>query len=84
MGIVHLILQGISVIQNELTEAQRKQLELIVKDIDTTMSSALKIQSEDGNFPSSFQKQNEKLVQFCHGASGVVQPLVLIHKFTNK
>lgn len=44
----------------------------------------LQTQSEDGNWPSSLPGGKDNLVQFCHGAPGVVNSLLSIRQYFPK
>jgi lantibiotic modifying enzyme len=49
--------------------------------VETDLAVLLTYQYESGNFPSSTQAEKDRLVQFCHGAPGVVISLNSIKKY---
>lgn len=42
-----------------------------LRDVKSTIDAILKLQDEEGNFPSKFDKPEAHLVHWCHGAPGV-------------
>jgi hypothetical protein len=72
-GIFYILLDC----ENILNE--KNLLNLIIKSID----KLIEFQFEDGNFPSSYNNNNNKLIQWCHGAPGVIPLLIKIYKITN-
>ena len=51
--------------------------------IENTVNYLIRLQLPDGNFPSSSTSTSGRLVQFCHGAPGVVPLLVKMYRETN-
>jgi lantibiotic modifying enzyme len=49
--------------------------------LEAELGALLSYQYESGNFPSSLPPGRDKLVQFCHGAPGVIASLVSIQKY---
>jgi len=49
--------------------------------LEAELGALLSYQYESGNFPSSLPPGRDKLVQFCHGATGVVSSLLSIKKY---
>jgi lantibiotic modifying enzyme len=49
--------------------------------LEAELGALLSYQYESGNFPSSIPPGRDRLVQFCHGAPGVVASLVSIKKY---
>lgn len=52
----------------------------IMKDIIETMDAIISLQDSNGNFPSSDNKYD--LVQWCHGAPGVIHTLLKLYELT--
>ncbi|KAF1975696.1 hypothetical protein BU23DRAFT_552204 [Bimuria novae-zelandiae CBS 107.79] len=52
--------------------------------LEAELGALLSYQYESGNFPSSLPPGRDRLVQFCHGAPGVIASLVSIKKFFPK
>ncbi|KAB8542135.1 hypothetical protein FH972_025598 [Carpinus fangiana] len=51
------------------------------KQLEPELLATLSYQYESGNWPSSVPAGDDKLVQFCHGAPGVVSSLVSIKHY---
>lgn len=49
--------------------------------LEAELGALLSYQYESGNFPSSIPPGRDRLVQFCHGAPGVVASLVSIKRY---
>jgi lantibiotic modifying enzyme len=49
--------------------------------LEAELGALLSYQYESGNFPSSLPPGRDRLVQFCHGAPGVVASLISIQKY---
>lgn len=49
--------------------------------LEAELGALLSYQYESGNFPSSIPPGRDRLVQFCHGAPGVVSSLLSIQKY---
>lgn len=49
--------------------------------LEAELGALLSYQYDSGNFPSSIPPGRDRLVQFCHGAPGVVGSLVSIRKY---
>jgi lantibiotic modifying enzyme len=49
--------------------------------LEAELGALLSYQYESGNFPSSLPPGRDRLVQFCHGAPGVVSSLLSIRKY---
>jgi lantibiotic modifying enzyme len=49
--------------------------------LEAELGALLSYQYESGNFPSSLPPGRDRLVQFCHGAPGVVSSLLSIRPF---
>ena len=65
-----MLLKSIKICENlseneEFNEKIKKSLDLL-----------LNVQMKSGNFPSSYGKEGDKLLHFCHGAPGAI-PLML-------
>ncbi|KAL9657748.1 hypothetical protein ABK040_013580 [Willaertia magna] len=56
----------------------------IMKEITDTVDWLISIQYPSGNFPSSVGSSSDRLIQFCHGASGVIPLLIKMYKLTNE
>lgn len=52
--------------------------------LEAELGALLSYQYESGNFPSSLPPGRDRLVQFCHGAPGVIASLVSIRKYFPK
>lgn len=52
--------------------------------LEAELGALLSYQYESGNFPSSLPPGRDRLVQFCHGAPGVIASLVSIKKYFPK
>ena len=52
--------------------------------VEAELGALLSYQYDSGNFPSSLPPGRDRLVQFCHGAPGVVASLLSIRKFFPK
>ncbi|KAL1603685.1 hypothetical protein SLS60_005274 [Paraconiothyrium brasiliense] len=52
--------------------------------LEAELGALLSYQYESGNFPSSLPPGRDRLVQFCHGAPGVVASLASIKKYFPK
>jgi lantibiotic modifying enzyme len=52
--------------------------------LEAELGALLSYQYDSGNFPSSLPPGRDRLVQFCHGAPGVVASLVSIKKYFPK
>jgi hypothetical protein len=50
-------------------------------DLEADLGAVLSYQYDSGNWPSSLPPGRDRLVQFCHGAPGVVGSLVSIRKY---
>ncbi|KAF9735915.1 hypothetical protein PMIN06_006859 [Paraphaeosphaeria minitans] len=55
-----------------------------VPKLEAELGALLSYQYESGNFPSSLPPGRDRLVQFCHGAPGVIASLVSIKKYFPK
>lgn len=51
------------------------------KQLEPELGVLLSYQLESGNWPSSIPPGQDRLVQFCHGAPGVVQSLLSIRQY---
>lgn len=69
-GIIYILLHINFVLNNKS----------IMKDIIETIDFLITLQNQDGNFPSSSGKYD--LVQFCHGAPGVIHTLFKLYEIT--
>ncbi|KAF2465064.1 uncharacterized protein BDR25DRAFT_92756 [Lindgomyces ingoldianus] len=49
--------------------------------LEAELGALLSYQYESGNFPSSLPPGRDRLVQFCHGAPGVVSSLISIEQY---
>lgn len=52
--------------------------------LEAELGALLSYQYESGNFPSSLPPGRDRLVQFCHGAPGVIASLVSIKRYFPK
>ncbi|KAF2442406.1 hypothetical protein P171DRAFT_365089 [Karstenula rhodostoma CBS 690.94] len=52
--------------------------------LEAELGALLSYQYESGNFPSSLPPGRDRLVQFCHGAPGVIASLISIKKYFPK
>jgi lantibiotic modifying enzyme len=52
--------------------------------LEAELGALLSYQYESGNFPSSLPPGRDRLVQFCHGAPGVITSLASIKKYFPK
>lgn len=74
MGAVHGAIGIIT--QVVLTNPQR-----YAPKLEAELAVMLTYQYESGNFPSTIPPERDRLVQFCHGAPGVVISLLSIREF---
>lgn len=49
--------------------------------LEAELGALLSYQYDSGNFPSSLPPGRDRLVQFCHGAPGVIASLISIEKY---
>ena len=78
MGILYMLMKAISVIE-ELEEDKE-----LLKVIENSAEYILSQQYPSGNFPTSYGAENEKLVHFCHGATGSIPFLLSAYKLFRK
>jgi lantibiotic modifying enzyme len=56
----------------------------IMNDIEKTCDWLVSIQYDSGNIPSSGESKSDRLMQFCHGAPGVLPLILQMYHITKK
>jgi len=78
MGILCMLVQAADRIPEIYKDTE------LIKLIEKSCDYMLAQQFPSGNFPSSMGSENDKLVHFCHGATGAVPFLLAAHKLLKK
>ncbi|KAF2069487.1 hypothetical protein CYY_009197 [Polysphondylium violaceum] len=78
-GILYMLMCAIESL--DLDTAKRIPID---KDIQDSLDFLMGTMLPSGNFPSRPQNKNDRLVQFCHGAPGVIPTLVKAYSYFNK
>ncbi|EGG14922.1 lantibiotic synthetase component C-like protein [Cavenderia fasciculata] len=75
-GILYILMNCLELIDDE----SDKKLN-ISNDIKGSLDYLMSTRLESGNFPTRPDNTNDRLVQFCHGAPGVIPTLLKAHSF---
>jgi len=78
-GVIYILIKTILVIPDLFK--QDKDFQKIEEEIYKTVLYLISLQFPDGNFPSSFGNENNKLIHFCHGAPGSIYTLSLAYQY---
>jgi len=77
-GVMNILYSAYSLNKNYLDSFHKDFINLFHQLTSQSMIYYINIQMDSGNFPSSFSRlKKDELVQFCHGSSGAISPLIL-------
>jgi hypothetical protein len=81
-GILYMLIKGIQIMSgpNQILKFDKN----IEDDIKITLDYLIKIKFKSGNFPADFGDTSDKLLHFCHGATGAIPLYLLSYEFFNK
>ncbi|KYQ90222.1 hypothetical protein DLAC_08823 [Tieghemostelium lacteum] len=79
-GIIYMLIEGITLVGTSMDSIEQQFKEEITL-IKGTMDFVISCQLASGNFPSRKENQEDRLVQWCHGAPGIITTLTKCYQF---
>jgi len=78
-GVIYMFIKTILIIPDLVKKDQ--DFGRIEEEIYKTVLYLISLQFSNGNFPSSFGNENNKLIHFCHGAPGSIYTLSVAYQY---